>query len=382
MNGIWYYAIAFILIWVVCLTFKRKLENSGFEIDFPIIMWKTQKLLGFIEKLANISPRFWKWFMNVGIVVSFAFMIFMAYALIQSLSTIASTPSVAILLPGVEMPGSPIFIPFIQGFIALITVIVVHEFSHGIMAIVEKINIKSIGLLLFAILPGAFVEPDEEGMKKLNILGRLRIYAAGSTANLSLALVSVLIVLFISTVAVPQFFYEDGIEITNVVEDAPAFGILKEGMIVKSINNVNVSSSENYLNALSTLKPNETVSITTDTGTYNLELTTNPDNNSRGFIGIQGGKHFDLKDNSLGNQIPWIFFTLAELFQWIFLLNFAIGTFNLLPMKPLDGGHMLENLLNYKFSEDITKPIVKFLTILFWLIILFSLIYSMSMALL
>ena len=44
--------------------------------------------------------------------------------------------------------------------------IIIHEFSHGILARVENVKINSIGLLLFAIIPGAFVEPDEE---KLNI---------------------------------------------------------------------------------------------------------------------------------------------------------------------------------------------------------------------
>lgn len=381
MNGIYYYVIGFILIWFICFTFKGKLEKVGFEIGFPTIMFRTQKFLTFIEKLANISPRFWKWFMNIGIVVSFAFMIFMVFALMQSLTTLVNTPSVALILPGVEMPGSPIFIPFIEGFIALITVLIIHEFAHGILAVVEKINIKSIGLLLLAILPGAFVEPDEEEMKKLSIWGRLRIYAAGSTANLSLALVSFLLLFCVSSYAIPHFFSEDGIEITQVIDDAPAYGVLKEGMVVKSINNQSVSSAENYLNTLSNLKPNENVLITTDTGTYDLQLATNPDNASRGFIGIQGAKHFEINDNSLGNQIPWILFSLASLFQWIFILNFTIGTFNLLPAKPLDGGHMLENILSYKFSEGFVKKVVSFLTILIWLVIVFSLFYTIITAL-
>ena len=46
---------------------------------------------------------------------------------------------------------------------------------------------------------------------------------------------------------------------------------------------------------------------------------------------------------------------LKDLFYWIFLLNFAVGTFNLLPMKPLDGGLILEELLRYKLSKNMVK---------------------------
>ena len=96
--------------------------------------------------------------MNVGIIISFIAMFFITYSLIQSLSTLIEAPAVSIVLPGVEMPGSTIYVPLGYGLISLATVLIVHEFSHGILSRVEKINIKSVGLLLFTILPGAFVE--------------------------------------------------------------------------------------------------------------------------------------------------------------------------------------------------------------------------------
>ncbi|WP_409200206.1 site-2 protease family protein [Methanobrevibacter sp. DSM 116169] len=378
MNGIWYYAIAFVLIWVVAIVFKNKLEKHGVEIEFPVLMWKTRRLRGFIDKIANISPRFWKWFMNIGLVICVFFMIFMAYSLVMSLSTIMETPNVSILLPGVEMPGSPIFIPFLFGFIGLITVIVVHEFSHGILARAEKVNIKSIGLLLFTILPGAFVEPDEDEMKKAKKSSKLRIFAAGSMANLTLAFIAFIIFFAIGNLAIPGAFEENGVEIQTVLDDAPASGILKKGMVIKSINNQDIHDSENYLNVLSNLKPNEEATIVTDQGTFEIKLGTNPNNESRGYLGIQGEKHFELKDKSFG-EIPWVLFELLELFKWIFFLNFAVGTFNLLPMKPLDGGHILENLLRYKLPEKIVTPLVNYVSICFGIIIVFSIVYSFGM---
>ena len=99
----------------------------------------------------------------------------------------------------------------------------------------------------------------------------------------------------------------------------------------------------------------------------------NPNNESRGFFGIQATKHFKLINDSLG-PIPWVLFELLELFQWIFMLNLGIGLFNLLPLKPLDGGHMLEILLSYKLPEEKCKSLVNALSLVMAMIIVFSLV--------
>ncbi len=166
MNGIYYYLIAFIVIWILAFGLKSKLTNHGFEIQFPLIMWRTEKFKNFIKRMANLSPRFWKWFMNVGIVISYIAMIYITWILLSSLSSMLEAPSVSLVIPGVELPGSSIYVPLGYGLVALATVLIVHEFSHGILAVAEKINVKSVGLMLFAILPGAFMEPDEEEMKE------------------------------------------------------------------------------------------------------------------------------------------------------------------------------------------------------------------------
>ncbi|MCL2116617.1 MAG: site-2 protease family protein [Methanobrevibacter sp.] len=381
MNALWYYAIGFVVIWIVALVFKDKLVNYGVEVNFPTIMWKTKRLRGLIDKIANISPRFWKWFMNIGIAISFGAMIIMAYMLLSSLSTIVDAPSVSLIIPGVEIPGSPIFIPFAYGVIGLATVIIVHEFAHGILSRREKVSINSIGLLLFAILPGAFVEPDEDEIKNVKKISRMRIYAAGSIANMSFALVAVLITLLISSFAIPATFEENGIEISRVMDEAPAKNILKPGMIITSINNHNVSDANSYSEAVLTLKPGEMINVTTNQGTYNFTTGSNPYNKSLGYMGVIAVKNFEVKSdvsNVFGNQLPWIWFTLLEMFNWIFFLNLAVGLFNLLPMKPLDGGHLLEDLLSYAFPKNIVKPVITVLSWFFIFVIAISLIAGLG----
>ncbi|WP_298500669.1 site-2 protease family protein [uncultured Methanobrevibacter sp.] len=371
MNGIYYYLIAFAVIWILALTLNTRLEKYGVETNFPIIMWKTKRLRGLISRISNFSPKFWRWFMNAGIVVSFLAMIFITWTILSSLPSVFETPAVSIVVPGVEMPGSSIYIPFVYGLLALASVLIVHEFSHGIQAVGEKISIKSIGLLLFAILPGAFVEPDEEELKQAKKSSQLRVYAAGSVANMSLALIALVLVSLISA-GIPTFFAEDGIAIDRIVSDSPSDGILKEGMILQEIDNHKITNSTDYGEVVSSFAPKDNVTVKTDQGTYTITLDKNPSNESRGFFGIQATKHFKLINDSLG-PIPWILFELSELFEWMFMLNLGIGLFNLLPLKPLDGGHMLEILLRYKLSEEKAKPIVNALSVVMGMVIVFSL---------
>ena len=372
MNGIYYYLIAFAVIWILSAVFHDRLEKHGFEINFPVIMWKTQRLRGLISRISNFSPTFWRWYMNVGIVVAFGAMAFITWTLVSSLPSVFEAPAVSIIIPGVEMPGSSIYIPFFYGLIALATVLVVHEFSHGIQSVGEKISIKSIGLLLFAIIPGAFVEPDEDELKEAKRSSRLRVYAAGSIANITLAVIALLLVSLISA-GIPTFFAEDGIAIDRIVSDSPSVGVLKEGMILEAIDNHQITNSSDYLDVVSHYSPGDNVSVKTDQGSYTLTLDKNPNNDSRGYFGIQANKHFKLINNSMG-PIPWILFELLELFQWVAMLNLGIGLFNLLPLKPLDGGYMLEILLSYKLSENIYKPIVNALSVVMAMIIIFSIV--------
>lgn len=377
MNGIWYYVIGFFIVWTIAVIYKIYHEDSNIELGFPIIMWRTQKFRNLINKIANRSPRFWKWYMNVGVVISFGAMIFMTFILVQSLGTITTTPSVSILLPGVDVPGSPIFIPFLSGFIALIILIIVHEFSHGILTRVENIDVKSMGLFLFFILPGAFVEPDEEGIKKAKKSSKLRIYGAGSMANIVTAIIFLLLFALVANCVIPVVYDQEGVEVSQVVNDAPAIGYINKGDILININNHTIKNSTDYLSAVRDLEPNTTATIMTNDRTTKFKLGENPNNKSIGYMGLRCQEHYVIKDNIkniYGDILPWFWLSLQDLFKWIYIINLSVGLFNLLPMKPLDGGKMLEELLSYKLSDDTSYLVTLFTSVLIGIIIIASLI--------
>lgn len=356
MNALWYYAIGFIVIWILAFILRNKLNITmqGF-----VLMLKTEKLHNIIDKIAKRAPRFWKAYMNLGIPVGIFFLVLMIISLIWSLQLMFETPTVSLILPGVDIPGSPLYIPFATGMLALATVLIIHEGGHGVLARVEGISIDSVGLLLFAIIPGAFVEPNEEELKKANGMSKLRVYMAGPMFNLGLAAIAMIIMMCIGGfIASENIYTTDGMEITSVVPGSPSEGILEEGMVIQAVNNQSARQYNQYVTVLNKTKIGDNISITTDKGTYNIISSSSPNNSSKSYIGVRSKAHTivaPVAEKKYGTFIPWLLSQLRELFYLIFLLNFAVGTFNLLPMKPLDGGLILEELVGYRIRDDRRK---------------------------
>lgn len=112
------------------------------------------------------------------------------------------SPGATLLLPGIN-------IPFVEGIFALALLLMVHEGAHAILSKVARVRLLSSGVVLFGIIPiGAFVEPDEEILKKQNIEKQTRILVAGSTANFFLSFFAFLIFYFFLLLIAP---YKDTI---------------------------------------------------------------------------------------------------------------------------------------------------------------------------
>ncbi|EQD30907.1 peptidase M50, partial [mine drainage metagenome] len=85
----------------------------------------------------------------------------------------SQTPGVAPVIPGIDLP-------LFSGVLSLAIILIIHEFSHGILARSFKVKLKSVGVLLFGVIPvGAFVEPDEREVVKLKKDKQNRIFSAG-----------------------------------------------------------------------------------------------------------------------------------------------------------------------------------------------------------
>ena len=101
-------------------------------------------------------------------------------------------PSVALVLPGIN-------IPFFEGIIALLIILITHEIAHALAAYVHRIKIKNTGLVTFGSLPlGAFVEVDEEKLFKSHKKVQTRTLANGIGANIVTSIIfGLLFILFL-----------------------------------------------------------------------------------------------------------------------------------------------------------------------------------------
>ncbi|KUH33797.1 metalloprotease [Thermococcus celericrescens] len=342
--------------WVIlyALFGRREEREEGLTVDLFIAMWRTKRLLGFIDGLASRSRRFWKVYADVGIALGFMGMVYVFYALLrtalQTIQTGGEQAGVQLVIPGIT-------IPLWYGLIALAVVMVVHELSHGIVARAENLPLKSVGLVLLAVIPGAFVEPDEEALERASLRTRLRVYGAGSLANVATALLAVLILNF----AISPVLQPSGILVSGVLEDGPAHGILQKGDVIVAMDGLQIRDMENFINFMNGTKPGQTVTLTVLRGGQELNLPlklgTHPDNPEKGYIGIYPAQNVVSKVGA-----DWLVLPLFFTFYWIYVLNIGIGLMNLFPLVPLDGGRMLDDVFKRYLPESVAKP-VRYFTI-------------------
>ncbi|MBN1923376.1 MAG: site-2 protease family protein [Nanoarchaeota archaeon] len=327
---------------------RKKIE----VMDKIFFVYKWKKGVDYIKKVAR-PDWFWKILSTLSIPVCLFFMIFSISLLVDgALSIIQSpdpSPTVSLLIPGVKLPGSDLYVPFWYGIISIIVLAVVHEGAHGIICLIEKIKLKTTGVGLLLFLPLAFVEPDEKSFLKSERLSRIRMLCAGSFANLTTALLTFLIVVNILNPFIDNMVNYTNLVITETVEGEPA-GIagIPNNSVILSINNDTVSNITDFYYKLLELEPNQNISIETSNGTFYLTTASNPDNESMAYLGVLTQQEWDYRPE-LKKYPEWILlipFVIIQLLMWVSNLNFAVGIFNLFPLWITDGGKIVIDLIS------------------------------------
>ena len=356
-----------VLVFFVILGILIYRDKKNLEIKYILVMKRTKKFRDLIDKIAQKSPLFWKIVGSIAVIVAFYFMIQGVYILFTT------QPAVQFVLPTPSSTGSSgpgyILIPFWFWIITIFSILVPHELSHGIMARAEKIKLKSVGLLLLAIFPGAFVEPDEKDVKKAKTITKLRIFSMGSFANFVVSF----FILYLTMYLIWPLSVAPGIQLLNVTPDAPAdMAGLKPGMILTEINNKKITPTyTEYLNGSSYLfdelgnaKPNDTVIVKSDGNNYDVTLGFNEKTNLT-YMGISYQPIFRISPEFfLGVLIP--------LLTMISLFSLAVGIVNILPIYPLDGGLVVEAITDRFFKKKRSKQLVKIITFLVLMILIYS----------
>ena len=353
----------------------------------PIAMIRTHKGVHFIDRTASLCPRFWRAFATFGIFATFFLMALLVYTLIMNARYIVQTPTAS---PGAVMLIPGITIPLVSGIIGLVILLVSHEFSHGIIARAEKIRVKSVGTLMLGLIPlGAFVEPDEKQLKKARTITQLRVFAAGSFMNIVVALLVLVVTLFL---IIPSFTTPvNGLLIKTVEPGSPveASGI-EAGYLVTRMNDANIYTVVDFLREIdqADLKPGDKVSLYTDHGEYMLEAAAREDGS--GFIGIQTAcgtipkgiffaaplalRSVDPACYPVNAGVnPSMFWFIFGVLVWVVIINYGVGLFNLLPLKPLDGGLMMESV-SKKYIPKVSSRLVLGVTLFTLFVLLINVV--------
>ncbi len=363
-------------IFVLIYAFRKKFEFQKIG-KIPIIaILRTNFGIKFINKIAKKHSKFFKILGYIGMVIGFLGIIAMFFMISSSFVKLFTEPNapsgVSPVIPGVRIPGAQIFVPFWYGIISLFIVVVVHEFGHGIVAKAHGFKIKNTGFVLFAILPGAFVEPDEKKLVKAKQLQQQSVYAAGPWFNVLLSIIVFLLILLVVSPIHSNLYNSKGFTFENLDNNSPAMQAnMPVNITYNMIDSTPVNSFPEMVEVLDDKEPGDQITFYTEANeTYQITLAQHPEDNSSPYIGILG------ISNVKGDQtiVQQILFTIvdiiASLLFWVYLLSMGIGAANLLPIGPLDGGRMLYTALKTKFKEKTAKIISSKVT---WITVLFLL---------
>ena len=404
----WYSFALFLIAWI---TGVRWAENEGYLQKYNMdlvwgrsfLMWRTDWGKDFIERISQNKP-FWRRVGDVWVVTVFIIMILMFSLLLWQATLAWQIPKTSAVSPKmmIGLPGLNPVIPLWYGILALVIAMVVHEFSHGILSRVAGVKVKALGLLLFFFPVGAFVEPDEEGMKSMKKWERMRLYAAGPGSNMVVAVVFSF--LFSSVMVASLEPAEDGLLLYSVSADyGGAEAGLEPWMLLTAIDEEEVRNTDDWKRIMNDTYAGQTVNVSilnrgvpgiysvtlSDKGSYYLKYY--PDYyeswmSGKGFMGVAAENPKIITD-SLANptenillyiSLPFaklqpfpehftsiyepagaigilpdnIFWILANSFYWIFWLNLMVGLTNALPAVPLDGGFI--------FADGVTGILDKF----------------------
>ena len=344
------YILLFYLSVIIFLLLKRK----KLDIQAKVIILYRMKLG--IRWMDRCVAQFREWIVllgYIGVGAGYVGLIFISYILIKNLYDLATTPAapsgVSLVLPGVNVPGLGV-LPFWYWILAIFTIAIVHEFSHGIVARAHNIEVKNTGLVFLGPILGAFVEPNEKKLQKENDIVQYSVLAAGSFSNILLGIMSILLLMVVFTPIQNALVQPTGFTFDSYYEGAYPIqqAGIAPGTLITGVNGQGVSSFQEFSETLNGIKPAEKITLMTPKQEYPITLAVSPDDAKKGFLGIKEiHNEFELKSQYQSWNPFYLVLTWIQGFlRWLFLLSIGIGLFNLLPLPIVDGGRMAQVFLH------------------------------------
>jgi len=248
------FLVVFTLMVIIFLYIKRKnLKREGI-----IYLYRTQIGLKFIDYVSKKYKKQLNWIQYFVIFIGYVLMVSMVYLFFKLIYLFVASP---LFVKEIKIPPLMPLIPYLPEifkldflppfyftyWIIVIAIIAVgHEFSHGIFARLHNINVKSTGFGFLGPFLAAFVEPDEKQTEKSSISAQLSVLAAGSFANVVMAVIFwvILLIFFISCFS-PAGVIFNTYSISNIQVDniEKINGITINQPILDNINQLDLSAN-------------------------------------------------------------------------------------------------------------------------------------------
>lgn len=339
-TAIIFYSLVFLIVY---------LNRAKFEVHGKFIyLYKTKIGLKFMNLAAKKAGKLFRFLGYAGIIIGFLGMFFtFAAILVLTYKLIINEPGAggaSPVIPGLPIAGTGMVFPLATGWIVLFIIILVHEFSHGIVASAHKIKIKNSGIAFFGPILGAFVEPDEKELAKKKGLIQHSVFAAGPFSNFLTVIAVVLIASIILNPVIGLLSVSTGV----IVYSQPGLPAEKAGIanntIITGINGEEVSSITDFRRIMEGIGPGESINLKSVGKSYSVTTVENPEDPSQGYLGVWiAGDNLELRNDNRLNQVLFnIVKWLSQLFGWLAFLSLNIGLINLLPIFVTDGARMLK----------------------------------------
>jgi membrane-associated protease RseP (regulator of RpoE activity) len=369
-------------------------EYKRFEFQYGLVLLRTRRFQSLMDRLGAsrvTKSAGWVFLYLLPVAAAIGF-----YLFLSELGVLLSPRGTEVIsyvrglspLANLGLPGINPYLPIVDGWIALVIGMIVHEGAHGVVARSLGLPVKAAGLIFLLIVPiGAFVDVDETALRTSRSSYSGRVLAAGAGINLIVGVLCLLLLVGVVTTMKPAS--QQGIGVV-VADNSP---LAKAGVqtydYLLAVNGAPISDVSSIATS-SWYQINNTVTLTVwrDGTTFQRNVTigsqlfqniTSGQTFKKPFIGLslsdpstQGVSGLQSVVSSYAGAalnkpfayvcIPTLpacqgvvpfsdsmsgFYTssfgpatvpLANILYWVFFLNFNLAIFNALPIYPLDGG--------------------------------------------
>ncbi|HLD00139.1 MAG TPA: site-2 protease family protein [Candidatus Nanoarchaeia archaeon] len=377
------------IIIALVIIFRKKIDIQSKVIFLYRMKWG-------LKWMDKYSSKFRQWIIMIGYIgvgAGFVGLVAISYILIKNLVDLilnpATTTGVSLVLPGLNIPGLGV-LPFWYWLISIFVIAIVHEFGHGIVARAHNVEVKNTGIVLFGPIIGAFVEPNEDQLKKQMDIKQYSVLAAGAFSNIILALMALILLNFVSFPLQQGMVEQTGFSFGSYYDQDYPFETagINPYTLITGINGEEVKTFQEFNEELVRYKPGEKIVVNTPSEDYTLTLVESPDNPKKGFLGIQNIENEIAIKGSYQQGIGKVAFYVLEWFNglgsggkgflfWLYLLSFGIGLFNLLPLPIVDGGRMAQVFFRKLKGEEKGNKLYYRISMFFFLVLLLNLFFPL-----